>query len=132
MTKVVLFAQKSPQQKLDVIARLCVKTLSEKCPLIIFVNDRKSGEFLDEYLWKFQRESFLPHALVQGHTKDLIVITEIKKNLNKADRAINLTPSPIMHAPYAKIYEFDRGDPDSKKSYETYKGAGYPIQLISG
>jgi DNA polymerase IIIc chi subunit len=113
--------------KLRAIAKIAERSTLDKHPLCILVPDEKARQFVDDLLWKFPIESFLPHP-----TAYLTIETAPKE----ASALFNLCPTPFLEKNiYKTIYELeDKTSLDrldlSKKRYESYKQEGYSISYL--
>ena len=108
----------------------------KKDPFLIFAEDIKAQSFVDELLWKFPEESFLPHLASDDSTKELVVVTKSKKNVNTAKAAFNLCPTPLLiDGSFRIIYEFEDLTSPAKKElsgqrFDAYKKAHYLIEAV--
>lgn len=129
MKRVNFIAIKNKREKIAQIIKLALETYQKRESLLIRVKDLQAGHYLDEQLWSFSPESFLPHILTSSPTPELICITTSIQNLNNALSLINLTDRPLMDLPFSNLYEFEDQSPRSKELYKIYKDAGYAITL---
>jgi len=133
-TRIVFFQVKDNGMKLKKIAESAQAHFEKKEPFLILVEDVKSEQFVDELLWKSPETSFLPHVVSDVPVKDLIAITKVKKNVNKARVAFNLCTTPLLiEGPFRIIYEFEDLTSASKKNlstlrFDAYKQAGCLIE----
>lgn len=105
----------------------------KKEAVFISVADQKVAEFLDDLLWSWPKESFLPHAI---HSKDTqVCISDAPENINQALVLFNLQgqASPIADK-FSIIYDlFDESSPErqqlSKKRLEHYQKKGFLLQI---
>ena len=132
--RVIFFQVKENGAKLQRIIEIAHAHLEKKEPLLIFVEDIRSQQFVDELLWKSPQTGFLPHIAADDLTTDLIVITKTKANLNQAKAAFNLCSTPLLiEGPFKIIYEFEDMTALVKKNlsslrFDAYKQAGYPLE----
>jgi DNA polymerase IIIc chi subunit len=98
--------------------------------VIIFVPNQQAASYIDHLLWKSPSDSFLPHAVTSSNTRQRVVITEEKSNLNSAKVALNLTsvPCPALGT-FEKVYElWDQTDSvkaqNSNSKMEHYRQLG--------
>jgi DNA polymerase III subunit chi len=134
LPRVVFFYVKDVKAKLSKITSVAQGHFQKNEPLLFTAQDLKSVQFLDELLWKDPEESFLPHSISESPLKELIVLTQQKKNLNNAKFLFNLCPTPLFFETAVKvIYEFEDATSPSKhqlsqQRFEAYKAAKYPIE----
>lgn len=118
----------------------------------IVVEDSLSAQALDELLWQFPGESFLPHSLHesdqsadqkpnQQDTGDSPILIQSMGNLaggehqedNKYDVLINLSSGPAStHIQYSRIVEVVIQAAEvltsTRARYKFYREQGYPLQ----
>jgi DNA polymerase-3 subunit chi len=132
--KVIFFQIKDVKIKLLKLIQVAIGHFEKKERLIIQVQNDISLNFVDELLWKSPKESFLPHVISDKQTNDFIVITKLKKNLNKAHFMFNLCYDLIeLDKSYKIIYDFDdctslKNQQNSQKKYQIYRQAGFIIE----
>lgn len=133
-TRVVFFQVNDNLTKVKRIVETAHAHFEKKEPFLIVVEDETSLKFVDDLLWKYPPEGFLPHVATDESSSELIVITKTKKNLNGAKRAFNLCPtSLLLETPLKMIYEFEDLTAPIKKNlssgrFDVYKGAGFLIE----
>lgn len=125
--KIVFFEVKKKQEKLIKILLAAKYHFENKKKLIFLVSDDKAQNFLDDFLWKEPKISFLPHS-IDGD--DLITISQKNK---EANYIFNLTAYPIYKIPFKAIYEFDDYTDKkklliSKKKFKFYKEKRFLIE----
>ncbi|MBS0625334.1 MAG: DNA polymerase III subunit chi [Verrucomicrobia bacterium] len=127
--RVVFFQVRETVLKLQRIAETAQTHFEKKEPFLIFVEDAKAQQFVDDLLWKFPETSFLPHMATDDTTKEWIVVTKLKRNINGARAAFNLCPTPLLiEGSFRIIYEFEDLTSPSKKQlsavrFDAYKEA---------
>lgn len=132
---VTFFQVRSSQEKFRHIAEMCRFHFRKKEPFLLFVEDEKGENFLDEFLWKYPENGFLPHKILSEAENILIAITKLKKNLNGAKYAFNLCPTPLLLPGLRKIYEFEDSSSPNKQTlssmrFASYKQAGYALNSL--
>jgi len=134
MNKRVLFYQVTqPKSKIDRLVQVAGDHFERKSPLMIFVQDEKTAEFVDNILWSEPKKGFLPHAVSNERSTERVTISTSLKNLNEATSVFNLTKNPLqLEGSLTKLYEFeDLLKPDeSKQRYHLYKELGYSIATL--
>jgi DNA polymerase-3 subunit chi len=103
---------------------------------LIGVSSDEAAAYVDQLLWRIPEDSFIPHAIVNGPTKELVAITKALNNVNQAQALINLRveiPNNIKE--YTVIYDLlDLTHPSkeeqSRKRQEAYRIAGYSFEEI--
>ncbi len=133
-TRVVLFQVRDSKTKLLRLAEIAAAHFEKKEPMVIFAEDEKAVQFVDELLWKTPATSFLPHLATDDLTSELIAITRGKKNINQARIAFNLCPTPLLiEGPFRMIYDFeDLTSPGRQQlsalRFDAYKQARFLIE----
>lgn len=128
MTKINLFSVKTSGEKFYHLARICHDHFERKSPLIVYTP--KSGlNYVDELLWRYPKNGFLPHSL--KNPEDLISITDDQAHLDDAQSIFNLTLEALIGTRF-QVYEFeDQTSPDkfaaSKKRLDAYKAKRYHL-----
>jgi DNA polymerase III subunit chi len=132
--KVIFFQIKDVKFKLIKIIQTSMNHFEKKENIIIKVQDEASLKFVDELLWKFPKESFLPHVYTDNKCSDFIVITKSKDNLNNSSFMFNLCQDLIDLDPsYKIIYDFDdltspAKQKKSKKRFDLFRQLGFTIE----
>lgn len=109
--------------------RLLCETIQNQYQLghsvLVTVANDEAARYVDELLWRFPKESFLPHQIIQKAAPQKIAITTKLENLNKATVLFNLCPaaSPIC-GQFEDVYEFfDKTHPDKERQSEEKREA---------
>ena len=98
----------------------------------ILTNNEQETQLVDELLWTFNQQSFVPHA-TQGENLNVPVTITHESVDDSADLLINLaSTSPGSIDNYPRIAEILIDDEDIKSSgrkrYSAYKQAGCQLQ----
>lgn len=108
----------------------------KKKKVLITVPSEAAATYIDDFLWKQPKESFLPHANTNTQADFEVVITTQEKNINDADILINLCPgqSPILDQ-FETVYELwdetdERRKEQSELKFQAYKGSGHEVELL--
>lgn len=133
-TKAIFFGVSHNQMKLKKIIEIASEYFEKQEPLLLKVPHEKGKEYVDHLLWSFPKESFLPHAVTDSSSKELIVITLSNENVNQAKAVFNLSSKPIENKepPFHIIYTLDDLSSSEKNKmaqshYKAYKERGYKI-----
>ena len=134
---VTLFNVKKKADTTAKILTICRKAVEKKIYLQICCPDQKAAVFLDEFLWKFSGEAFLPHAVDETRTVEPILIS-LKTELTKPfTHVLWLCPTPPRKdLRWVHLYDFDdqtsEGSREKSQSrYHFYKELGCKISLLS-
>lgn len=132
-TKIVLFQVKENQSKIQKIVTTAHEHFGLKESLLFFVEDEKALHFMDDLLWRVPEQSFLPHSTSDLISRDRIVITKTKTNVNGSIFAFNLCPTPLLMEGFKVIYDFEDLTSLPKKNlsslrFQAYKEARMSIE----
>src|ERR1700722_12652480 len=104
----VLFLQvTTPQLKLAAICKTAQRHFNEKKSLLILAPTIEVEDYIDQLLWRYPEESFLPHTKVDDSaaTLEYIVISSKNQNPSKAKILFNLCPMlPLLANEFELIY----------------------------
>jgi DNA polymerase III subunit chi len=121
------------QNKIGCICNTIQRHFNQGESILIAVPNEQAEKYLDDLLWKFPGDSFLPHAVSQNDNNERVLITKQAQNLNKSKILFNLCPaaSPIADQ-FEIIYElYDETFPDkleqSKNRRHAYSELGYAM-----
>ncbi len=103
--------------------------------ILILVSHWEAADFIDQLFWTLEEESFLPHAVSTAPCRELILITMLFENLNRASIAINLTNQPFGRFDgITRLYElYDETHPvklqQSEARLQHYRSKGIVIEM---
>ncbi|TGD71932.1 DNA polymerase III subunit chi [Mangrovimicrobium sediminis] len=120
-------------QRLQVAARLADKAFAQGHRIFINAVDREQAKTLDELLWGFRAESFLPHALAGEQDGEPVVIGWGQDPGDHADLLINLQlQPPAFFSRFARVAEVVTQDPESlqalRDAWRLYRERGYQLE----
>ena len=130
--RVTFFQVSSSLEKQKRLVQTAQEYFEKKTPLLFKLSCEKGVQYLDELLWRFPRESFLPHFISNTPTKALIVLTLSHCNPNQSQAIFNLTKEPITDLSFHQIYTFEdlssnTKNPMVQRHYHFYKTKDYAI-----
>ena len=121
--------------------RLVEKALSGGLSVYILMNDHAGCEYMDDLLWSFKPESFIPHMIEDSESdtddEDIkVLVSEGKTAPAEADIMINLSSRvPDFHNIFSTIAEIvstDEQDKSSKRErWIHYQSLGYDLNRHS-
>jgi DNA polymerase-3 subunit chi len=123
-----------PGKRLQVACRVIEKAFLQKHSIYVHAASQTEAEALDELLWTFSPESFIPHHLVgEGPTPPppvRIGWQEIPREAN--DLLVNLhADAPPDPRRFRRIIEIVGGDEalrePARQHWRLYKQQGYPV-----
>ncbi|MBU6953480.1 DNA polymerase III subunit chi [Hahella sp. HN01] len=117
------------------LCRLCEKIYRLGHRIYILCKDSKELEHLDDLLYYFRPESFIPHSIEpESPSSDtpVFLCTRLPETIS-TEVVINLTEAPPDKAD--RVVELVTGDPDarakSRKVYKLYKQLGFELQTYN-
>ncbi len=138
MTDINFYVSKNEgwDNRLAIVFKLITMALKRNMAIHIHTNNENESKLLDEYLWKYQRTSFLPHALISDpatNSKLEISIGHDYEPMNHCDYLINLSiERPDFFSRYLKFSEIlDTSDEiltAGRKRYAFYRDRGYTLE----
>jgi len=132
--KVVFFKILNVKDKLIKIIQTTMCHFEKKEKFLIQVSDDISLKFIDDLLWKYPKESFLPHIIANEKSDDFVVITKTKKNINESSYMFNLSQDILeIDKSFKIIYDFDdctskEKQINSQKRFEMYQRANFIVE----
>lgn len=125
--KITFIPVATNQDKMGSLCRIVQKHFELQQSMIIITPNEQAEQFVNDLLWKFPPDSFIPHAIAKDTCQDFVVITTVMRNLNDAKILINLCPqpNPIIEL-FEMVYElFDETHPSkleqSKLRLQAYR-----------
>ncbi|MBA3816891.1 MAG: DNA polymerase III subunit chi [Parachlamydiaceae bacterium] len=92
--------------KLNNICQTIHRHFNKKEAILILVPSQEAAVYIDQLLWRQPNDSFLPHAVANLPTQELVAITTTGTNVNQAVAILNLCPEiPVNLKEYSIIYD---------------------------
>lgn len=88
--RIIFLRVTSPQEKLFRLTDTIQRHFDLGHKIQIFCETHAICIYMDELLWKFKAESFIPHKIADESCDDFVIITCKNNNLNAASVLINL------------------------------------------
>lgn len=118
MTKCHFLRASTPQQKISLLTDTVHKLFLEGKRIQIQAPSDAALAYIDDLLWSYKPDSFLPHTIASSASPEPIVITKEAANLNKADILIHLLPGTPPPG-FAEVYDLlDETTPEKKAAAE--------------
>ncbi len=141
MTQVDFYLIQQPAQEDRMVfaCRLCEKAMSQGMKIYIHTGSEKAAQDMDDLLWSFKPESFIPHAIV-GLDEDLDADEEIPVFIGfgascsiSATLLINLSEEiPAFHDQFERIAEIVPNQEAAKSKlrehWNIYKTKGFDLK----
>lgn len=137
MSKVNFYLLKNGESSEQYVfaCRLCEKILSQQLKAYIHTDTLEQAQYLDDLLWSYRPESFLPHCLIDTDVDEdvNIVIGYADKNQKDFDVLVNLSQEiPEFHTNFSRIVEIIPANDESKAQgrlrWKRYKDAGNELE----
>lgn len=121
--------------KLDFACRLARKARSANCQIVMLANDQTQLEALDEALWTFSEQDFLPHVKADdplAMRTPIILALSDESELPHYQVLINLSMrTPTYFARFERLIEvvstLEADRQAGRERYRFYQQRGYPL-----
>ncbi len=112
--------------------RLVEKATGLGHSVLIAVDTQDEAQTLDDLLWSFKPESFIPHQIIGGENETNVEITFSDETGDHQQVLINLRSQvPEYFSRFARLAEIVIQEPNilenTREHYRIYKQRGYPI-----
>lgn len=121
------------EQPLLLVCELCRRALAEGAPTLVLVRDSAQAEALDELLWEFDPDTYLPHQIAGIDEDDEItplLIVPPGTDYSLRQVVINLRDTPVP-APCPRVLEIVPPDPEARaplrERWRAYQASGYAL-----
>lgn len=122
----------SPEARLHLAARLTQRALREGRQVFIACADAAQQTSLNELLWAFEPESFIPHATDITDVQSPVIVATGENCGEHHDVLINLqSPAPAYFSRFERLFEVICQDQavlsSTRANWAYYKSRGYPL-----
>ncbi len=131
------FYQLSPERpRYDLlVCQLCQKAFESKQLTLLLTQNRQQSEHLDNRLWTYSDESFLPHDSeeTEGFITPILIHDDPDPGGDR-QLLINLSASvPAYFAQFERVIELvtEENKTQAREHYSYYKERGYPLKHIN-
>ena len=135
LTKVDFYILPSaePSARLDFACKLAEKAWRLGHKVYLHCSDETQRKDLDERLWRFKGESFVPHSNLEDQPDGVVLMGFAEAPANHQDLLINLDLKvPEFFKRFARVAEVVVEDPvvrlAARESFRFYREHGYPLQ----
>lgn len=135
MTRVGFYVLQAaaPDKRLQVAARLAEKAFHRGHAIFINCDSQSQATKLDDLLWRFRPDSFLPHGLIGSDTAEHIAIGWAQDPQEHDDLLINLDlVVPVFFSRFHRVAEVVTQDPQSlealRASWAFYRERGLALE----
>lgn len=130
-----LLASQDPGTRWDFCCRLAEKAQRLGHKVLISVDNKEDAETLNQLLWSFKPESFIPHRIINDNQYPAtpVEITYSNESGDHKDVLLNLGKQiPSFFSRFNRLSEFVTEDEATKvwtrDHYRFFKERGYPIE----
>jgi len=115
------------------VCELAKKAFAGEQPTLILVRSREQAEALDERLWEFDENAFIPHQIVgDGEDDAITAVLIVPPDVATPDRplVINLRDecAPGLFERVLEVVPADEAERlGSRERWKTYKAAGFDV-----
>ncbi len=137
MTDINFYVSKQEgwDNRLAIVYKLVSMALKRKMAIHIHTSNKKESKLLDDFLWKHQKPSFIPHGIISDenhHTSIEISIGHDFEPMDHCDYLINLSSErPEFFSRYLKFAEIIDTNEEiltaGRKRYAFYRERGYTL-----
>lgn len=137
MSKVSFYLLKQDQavERYVFACRLCEKVFAQGLKVYIHTDTAEQAQYMDDLLWSFRPDSFLPHALIDTEIDEdvTIVIGHGEQHQPGYDVLINLGEEvPSFFSEYPRVAEIvtaaDEEKQRGRQRWSSYKEAGAELE----
>ena len=127
-----LLTSEQPAKRLDYACRLAHKAWQKGHHVYLHCQNEPAAEQLDQLLWSFREEAFLPHALNGDEAGEPVVCGYGEDPGEHTDLLINLSDStPGFFSRFARlaeiVVEHDAVRVPARARFRFYRERGYPL-----
>ncbi len=125
-----ILASEQVEQRLIMAAKIAEKAVAKQHQVFILAENERQAHTLDDLLWTFNEQSFLPHALIDETDGAVPVLIGYDTALPQSpDVLINLSNAPAKNFnAYQRVIEIVLADDNSKaqcrEHYRQYRQQG--------
>jgi len=136
MTQIDFYELDPARHRYDqLVCQLCQKAYEHRQLTLLLTRDADQSRHLDQKMWTFRDDSFLPHDI--GEAAELatpVLIHDAPEPAGDRQLLINLSASvPDYFAQFERVIELvtDENRATAREHYSYYKERGYPLNHIS-
>ncbi len=128
-----IISEKTTQAVLLFICRLVEKAYQNQKSALIYVDDEKSAQKINDLLWTFRDISFIPHEIIGDNSNASIQIGYgNQRPVGTSDILFNLASTvPIFANEFNRIIEIAPEEPtwqnSARQNFRYYKSQGYEM-----
>lgn len=125
----------TPEGRLRAACKLALKAWRAGMPVFMRGTDQAQCEELDELLWHFKSDSFVPHDLHQHNPQAPVVLGLDEPPATSQGLLINLNPALSPHLQqFGRVIEIVNQEPQllalCRENFRLYRQKGYDPQRV--
>ncbi len=119
-------------EPLLLVCELAKKAFAGEQPTLVLVRSHDQAEALDELLWAFDENAFIPHQIAGDDDDAITAVLIVPPGVDAADRplVINLRDvcAPGLFERVLEVVPADEAErTGSRERWKTYKAAGFDV-----
>lgn len=120
------------EQPLLLVCKLAQRAFGDQLACLILARSQDQAEALDEWLWQFEEDAFIPHQIAGDEEDAITPVLIVPPGVVAADRplVINLREEPALGR-CERVLEVVAADPadraGSRARWSEYKRRGYEV-----
>ncbi len=136
MTEVILHRLTGSKKALE-LCRLVERLWSSGKRVAVWVSDRGRAGVLDDYLWTFAQNSFVPHALVDGGgeaDEPVAIVTGALANPNRSEALVvaDRLTDPAAAAAWPEVHDLLTGAAEDEGKHAAWEAVGLSVREVRG
>jgi DNA polymerase-3 subunit chi len=125
----------NPADRLRAACQLAAKGWRHGLPVFLRCSDAAQRDELDQLLWRFRAESFIPHSLVNDDANAPVVLALDEAPAFQQGLLINLASSISPHVErFSRVIEIVNQEPDllaaCRENFRAYRQRGYDPKRV--
>lgn len=125
----------NPADRLRAACQLAAKGWRHGLPVLVRCTDAAQRDELDQLLWRFRAESFIPHSLIDDDADAPVVLALDEAPGDRQGLLINLASSISPHVErFSRVIEIVNQEPDllaaCRENFRSYRQRGYDPKRV--
>ncbi|AOE83717.1 DNA polymerase III subunit chi [Pseudomonas sp. TCU-HL1] len=125
----------NPADRLRAACQLAAKGWRHGLPVLLRCSDAAQRDELDQLLWRFRAESFIPHSLIDDDANAPVVLALDEEPAVPQGLLINLASSISPHVErFSRVIEIVNQEPDllaaCRENFRAYRQRGYDPKRV--
>ena len=105
--------------------------------VVVWLSDRGRAAVLDEYLWTFAQNSFVPHAIWDGigdADEPVVIVSGVLANPNRAEVLVvgDRLHDPAAAREWSEVHDFVTGAAEDEGKKAAWEAAGFEAREVAG